>query len=152
MATDLTGAAPQSLEAPLSMPAEQVLEGPLCPNRGAAVSMGFFSGWFAASICEVGIIPALLAGFGVSSGFVGSQILGGLGWYPVVGIFSVALMLGFAYLQTRRYFGTAPRPIAMRAFWSTSRTMFFSAGIAFFGWTLLMMTVVYAIGGGAMKM
>lgn len=145
--------APQGLAAPQPSARAGVQEGFGCPNRGAAASMGFFSGWVAAGVCEMGIVPAFLAGFGVTTGYMGSSILWGLGWIPVVGVFAIALVFGVSYLITRKVFATVPREMAMKSYWQTVRTTAFAGGLSFVGWILLAMSVIYATGGGAtMKM
>lgn len=145
-------AAPQGLTAPQPSVRAAVQEGFVCPNRGAAASMGFFSGWVAAGVCEMGVVPAFLAGFGVTTGYMGSSILWGLGWIPVVGLFAIALVFGFSYVLTRKVFASRPREVAMRSYWQAVRTTAFAAGLSFVGWILLSMSVIYAVGGGAMKM
>jgi hypothetical protein len=129
-----------------------IQEGVSCPNRSAASSIGFFSGWIAAGVCEMGVIPAFLAGFGITTGYMGSSILWGLGWIPVVGAFSIALVFGSSYLLTRKVFATRPREIAMRSYWMTVRTTAFVAGLSFVGWILLSMSIIYALGGGTTNM
>lgn len=99
----------------------------------------------------MGIIPALLACFGVSS-YVGSEILWGLGWTPVVGLFAIALIFGVSYILNRRMFATRPRDEAMGTYWRLVRTTAFTAGLWFFGAVLLSMTVIYGVGGGSTKM
>lgn len=153
MASDgSTMAAPQALVSPQPALRQEVQEGFSCPNRGAAASWGFFSGWLAAGVCEMGIVPALLTGLGIGGGYTTSTILGGLGWTPVVGLFAVALIFGVSYLLTRRVFATHPREVALRSYWQVVRTTAFAGGISFFAWILLGMTVIYAAGGGAMHM
>lgn len=133
---------------PAFMP--QVQEGFVCSNRGAVASWGFFSGWLAAGICDMGIVPAILGGVGLSSGYFATGIPFGLGWIPVIGLFAIALVFGASYLLTRRVFATRPREVARRAYWQVVRTMAFAGGLSFVGWVLLTMSVVYGVGGGAM--
>lgn len=148
MADDMHAtAAPQGMAAPQPALRQEVQEGIIFPPRGAAVSLGFFSGWLAAGVCEMGIVPAFLAGFGIS-GYTSSTILGGLGWTPVVGLFAVALVFGVSYLLTRRVFATRPREIALQTYWRVVKTTAFAGGISFVAWILLGMTVIYAVGGG----
>lgn len=145
-------AAPQGLTAPQPSAKAGVQEGFGCPNRSAAASMGFFSGWIAAGVCEMGVVPAFLGGFGLTASYMGSTILWGLGWVPVVGVFAIGLVFGFSYLLTRNVFATRPREMAMRSYWQTVRTTAFAGGISFVGWILLSMSVIYAVGGGSMRM
>lgn len=141
---------PLAVTLPRPAPHPHVQEGVLCPNRAAATSLGFFSGWLAAGVCELGIVPAVLTGFGVGSGYMSSTILGGLGWVPVVGAVSVALVFALSYVLARGVFVTRPREIAVRSYWQVVRTMAFAAGVSFVAWVVLGMSVIYALGGGAM--
>lgn len=143
-----TMAAPQGLAAPHPGLRQEVHEGIVPPNRGAAVSWGFFSGWFAVGVCDFGIMPGILTGFGAGSAYMSSRILWGLGWAPVVGLFSLALVFGASYLLTRRVFATYPRDIALQRYWRVVRTTAFAAGLSFVAWTVLGMTIIYAVGGG----
>jgi hypothetical protein len=148
MADDMGAmAAPQGLAAPQPALRQEIQEGILFPHRGAAVSLGFFSGWLAVDVCSLGIMPAFLTGFGIS-GYTSSTILGGLGWTPVVGLFAIALVFSASYLLTRRVFATRPREIALPTYWRVVRTMAYAGGISFVAWTLLGMSVIYAVGGG----
>lgn len=143
-----TGLAPRQAPSPTRQPLVQ--QGGGCPNRSAASTVGFLSGWVAAGVCDFGIIPAALTGFGVGGSYVGSSVLWGLGWVPVVGVFAAAMVLGFSYLICRRAWATLPREIAVRTYWSTVRTTAFAGGISFVLWILLGMSIIYGVGGGAM--
>lgn len=141
-------AAPQGMAAPQPATGPEFQDAILYPPRGAAASLGFFSGWFAVGVCDFGILPAALSGLGVGSAYIDTKMLGGLGWSPVVGLFSIALIFGVSYLLTRRVFATRPREVAVKAYWRVVRTTAWSAGFAFVAWTVLAMTVIYGVGGG----
>ena len=145
---DDTMATPLGVAAPQPGLGQELQEGIIYPPRGGAVSWGFLSGWLAAGVCDFGIVPGVLSGFGMGSAYANSTILGGMGWTPVVGVFAIALVFGVSYLLTRRVFATRPREVALQTYWRVVRTTSWAAGISFVAWTVLGMTIIYAVGGG----
>jgi hypothetical protein len=147
MADTIDGARLQPQPQPQPAPRTEVQEG-FCVNRGALVSIGFLAGWLPVSCCSLGLVPALLSGLGVGTAYfaMGNTLLFGLGWTPIWGLVSIAIVLLASYFMVRPAFARYSRDVAMRSFWKTAGLMGLAAGITFILWTELVMPVLFSLG------
>jgi hypothetical protein len=129
------------------LPKTGVQEG-FCVNRGTIASVGFLAGWLPVNCCSLGLVPAVLSGFGLGSAYfaAGKTLLFGLGWTPIWGLVSIALILAVSYFVVRPTFAAYPRDIAMRAYWRTVGYMGLAAGITFVAWMELIMPILFILG------
>lgn len=132
---------------PQPIPKTGVQEG-FCVNRGTIASVGFLAGWLPVNCCTLGLVPAVLSGLGLGSAYfaAGKTLLFGLGWMPIWGLVSVALILAVSYFVVRPAFATYPRDMAVRAYWRTAGYMGLAAGITFVAWMELIMPILFILG------
>ncbi|GAC1350472.1 MAG: hypothetical protein NVSMB27_33310 [Ktedonobacteraceae bacterium] len=133
---------------PQPVPLTGVQEG-FCANRGAIASIGFLAGWLPVTCCSIGVVPAVLTGFGLGTAYfaMGKTMLFGLGWTPLLALVSVAIVLAASYFVARPAFtGGYPRGVAVRSYWKTAGYMALAAGIAFILWMELIMPLLFLLG------
>jgi hypothetical protein len=147
MADIMKGMQPQPQTQPQPVPVTGVQEG-YCVNRGTIASWGFLAGWLPVNCCTLGLVPAVLSGLGLGSAFFAANktILFGLGWMPIMGLVSVALILVVSYFVVRPAFATYPREVAIRSYWRTAGYIGLAAGITFVLWMELIMPLLFLLG------
>jgi|SRR5579884_155352 hypothetical protein len=132
---------------PQPVPVTGVQEG-FCVNRGTIASVGFIAGWLPISCCSIGLVPAVFTGLGFGTAYfaLGKTLLFGLGWTPIWGLVSVALVLVASYFIARPAFATYSREVAVRSYWKTADLMGLAAGISFILWMELIMPLLFLFG------
>ncbi|GAC1342176.1 MAG: hypothetical protein NVSMB27_00700 [Ktedonobacteraceae bacterium] len=147
MADIIDGTQLQPQPQPQPAPRTGVQEG-FCVNRGALASLGFLAGWLPVNCCSIGLVPAILSGLGVGSAYfaAGNTLLFGLGWTPIWGLVSIAIVLIASYFMVRPAFAHYSRDVAIRSYWKTAGLMGLAAGITFILWTELVMPILFTLG------
>ena len=138
---------PQTQPRARTLPRIQLREVPSV-NRGACASVGFFAGWLPLTCCSLGILPAVLAGFGLATGYfaLDKTILWGFGMMPILVLVSAAIILGSSYLVARPVFATHSRDVAVRHFKRTAGFMALAAGVTYIAWMELVMPLLFLFG------
>jgi|GEM_PF-6818179 len=147
MADFMGSVQPQPQPKPQAVPRTEMQEG-FCANRGAITSLGFLAGWLPVNCCSLGLVPAILGGFGLATGYfaLGNTILFGLGWTPIWALVSIVIVLIASYFITRPAFVGYSREVAVRSYWRTAGLMGLAAGITFILWTELVMPIMFTLG------
>ncbi len=147
MADTVKGTQLQPQIQPQPVPLPGVQEG-FCVNRGAVASIGFFAGWLPVTCCSIGLVPAVLTGLGLGSAYfaVGKTLLFGLGWTPILALFSIAIVLIASYFVVRPAFASYSREVATRSYWRTAALMGLVAGVTFILWMELIMPLLFLLG------
>ena len=134
---------------PQAQPAPQtgVQEG-YCVNRGALMSIGFLAGWLPVTCCSIGVVPAIFTGLGVGSAYfaAGNGMFFGLGWTPVLGLVSVAIVLIASYIIVRPAYAGYSREVANRSYWRTVGIMALVGGVTFILFMELVMPILFILG------
>lgn len=132
---------------PQPVPVTGVQEG-FCVNRGTIASIGFIAGWLPISCCSIGLVSAVFTGLGFGTAYfaLGKTLLFGLGWTPIWGLVSVALVLIASYFIARPAFAIYSREVAVRSYWKTAGLMGLAAGISFILWMELIMPLLFLFG------
>jgi len=147
MADTMKGTQVQPQTQPQPVPLLGVQEG-FCVNRGAIASIGFLAGWLPVTCCSIGVVPAVLTGLGLGSAYfaVGKTLLFGLGWTPILALFSIAIVLIAGYFVVRPAFASHSREVATRSYWKTVALMGLVAGVTFILWMELIMPLLFLLG------
>lgn len=148
----------EPLAAPAPSPAAlPTVQDAFCPSRGGMASVGFLAGWIPVSCCSAGLVPAILTGFGVGSTYfsLNKTVFWGLGWTPILTLFSLVVVAAASYLMVRPAFARQPREVAWRTYRRTAGMTALAGGISFVFWMELVMPLLYIFGvpmGSLMQM
>ena len=93
-------------------------------------------------------MPVVVAGLGFGSAYAAldKTLLFGLGWAPILALFSVVVVLVASYFVARPAFTHYSREVAIRSYWKTAGLMGLTAGLTFILWWQLILPLVFILG------